>query len=104
MQGDRIAALQRLLEKNPADTRARFGLALEHEKRGEWADAARHFRMYLDAADDEGNAWGRLGHALQQLGQDADARAAYERGIAASQRHGHPTMGGEFEEILEEME
>jgi hypothetical protein len=28
---------------------------------------------------------------------------AYERGIEAAERHGHPTMAGEFQEVLEDM-
>jgi predicted Zn-dependent protease len=102
MPNDRIAALQRMLEKNPADTRVRFGLAAEYEKLGEWQAAADQLQAYLSAADDEGNAWGRLGHALRQLGRDAEARAAYERGIAEAGRHGHPTMAADFEEVLAE--
>jgi Flp pilus assembly protein TadD len=100
MPADRIATLQRLLEKNPADARARFGLALEHEKRGEWEEAAGQLRTYLAAADDEGNAWGRLGHVLRELGRDEEARTAYRTGIDAARRHGHPTMAMEFEEVL----
>jgi E3 SUMO-protein ligase RanBP2 len=50
-----------------------------------------------------GNAFGRLGHALRQLGRHDEAREAYRQGIAAAERHGHPTMAMEFEEVLEEM-
>jgi thioredoxin-like negative regulator of GroEL len=100
MQNDRIAALHRMLEKQPDDVRVRFGLAAEYEKAGEWGLAAEQLRAYLDATDDEGNAWGRLGHVLRELGRDDEARAAYERGVEAARRHGHPTMAMEFEEIL----
>jgi Flp pilus assembly protein TadD len=102
MQNDRITALQRMLERSPDDPRAHFGLALEHEKQGDWAEAAARLQRYLEIADDEGNAWGRLGHALRQLGRDDEARAAYRRGIAAAQAHGHPSMAAEFEEVLED--
>jgi Flp pilus assembly protein TadD len=100
MQTDRISALNSMLEKNPADTRARFGLALEYEKLGRWEDAATQLRAYLDATDDEGNAWGRLGNALRQLGHDDEARAAYRKGVEVANQHGHPTMAMEFEEAL----
>lgn len=100
MQNDRIAALQRMLEKNPDDMRVRFGLAAEYEKAGDWQAAAAELQLYLAATDDEGNAWGRLGHALRELGRTEEARAAYERGIEAANRHGHPTMAMEFEEVL----
>ncbi|HSJ06422.1 MAG TPA: tetratricopeptide repeat protein [Longimicrobiales bacterium] len=100
MTSDRIAALRRMLEKNPADNRVRFGLAAEYEKMGDWQAAADELARYLEATDDEGNAWGRLGHALRELGREDDARDAYRRGIEAASRHGHPTMAAEFEEIL----
>jgi Flp pilus assembly protein TadD len=100
MPNDRIAALQRMLEKDPSDTRVRFGLAAEFEKREEWERAAEQLQLYLDATEDEGNAWGRLGHALRQLGRSDEARAAYQRGIEVATRHNHPTMALEFEETL----
>jgi predicted Zn-dependent protease len=101
MTNDRIAALRRMLEKNPADSRIRFGLAAEYEKMGDWQATADELARYLDATDDEGNAWGRLGRALRELGREDEAREAYRRGIEAAGRHGHPTMAAEFEEILE---
>jgi predicted Zn-dependent protease len=98
---DRIANLQRLLERNPADPRLRLGLALEYEKLEQWTDVVRELQHYLAATDDQGNAWGRLGNALRRLGHGDDARAAYQRGIDAARRHGHPSMAGDFEELLE---
>jgi Flp pilus assembly protein TadD len=100
MTGDRIAALTRLLERTPDDPRLLFGLALEHEKRQQWQQVAAHLGRYLELAEDEGNAWGRLGHALRQLGRDGEARAAYRRGVEVANGHGHPTMAMEFEEVL----
>jgi Flp pilus assembly protein TadD len=104
MQNDRTAALLRMLEKNPNDMRARFGLALELEKEGRWEEAVAQFRAYLAAAEDEGNAWGRLGHALRELGRSDEARQAYRTGVEVANRHGHPTMAMEFEEILQDMD
>jgi Flp pilus assembly protein TadD len=98
----RITALRKMAEARPEDPRPRFGLALEFEKAGRWDDAARELREYLALADDEGNAWGRLGKALRSLGRDDEAKDAYRRGIDAAGRHGHPTMAGEFEELLDD--
>ena len=100
MSNDRINNLQRLLERAPADGRLRLGLAMEYEKLGRWEDVVRELKHYLAGTDDQGNAWGRLGYALRQLGQDEDARAAYQRGIDAAARHGHPGMAADFEETL----
>jgi Flp pilus assembly protein TadD len=99
---DRLEALKRMVAARPDDTRARFGLALEYERAGAWSEAAAELRRYLETADDEGNAWGRLGRALRELGEVQEAREAYRRGIEAAGRHHHPTMAAEFEEILDE--
>jgi len=99
----RLETLQRMAESRPDDPRAHFGLALEFEKLGRWDDVVATLRRYLELTTDEGNAFGRLGHALHQLGRDDDARAAYQQGIEAAYRHGHPTMAMEFEETLEEL-
>jgi len=97
---DRISALQGMLERRPDDARLRFGLALEYLSAGRLEDAVEQLRAYLSQTDDEGNAWGRLGAALRRLGRDAEGREAYEKGVEAANRHGHPSMAEEFEEIL----
>ena len=84
------------------DPSARFGLALEYERLERWDDVVRELEAYLALADDEGNAYGRLGNALRHLGREAEALAAYRRGVEAAYRHGHPTMAMEFEEVLED--
>ena len=101
---NRIDALRKMIERNPNDPRLRFGLALELEKLGEWEQVVSELQAYLALTDDEGNAWGRLGNALRQLGRDEEAKDAYRKGIEAAYRHGHPSMAAEFEEILEEWE
>lgn len=98
---DRIEALEKMAERNPSDPRAYFGLAAEHERAGRWTDVVASLSRYLELTDDEGNAWGRLGRALRELGRDDEARAAYRRGIEAAHAHGHPSMAAEFEETLE---
>ena len=100
MAGDRIEALRGMLAKKPDDTRLLFGLALELEKQQHWTEVVDVLSQYLAQTDDEGNAWGRLGNALRLCGRDAEARAAYDRGIAAARAHGHPSMAADFEEIL----
>ncbi|HUF05909.1 MAG TPA: tetratricopeptide repeat protein [Candidatus Binatia bacterium] len=104
MAAPSIDSLRRMLDGRPDDTRIRFALALEYEKAGRWEDAAAELQRYLEDADDEGNAWGRLGNALRRLGRNDAAKAAYRTGVEAARRHGHPSMAAEFEETLEEWE
>jgi Flp pilus assembly protein TadD len=98
---DRIEALRKMAEARPNDPRPWFGMALEYEKAERWEDVVQTLRDYLQRADDEGNAWGRLGAALRHLGHDDEAQEAYRKGIQAAERHGHPTMAGEFEDVLD---
>lgn len=104
MVTSRIEGLKKMAADNPGDPRPHFGLAMEYEKAARWDAVVRSLQAYLKlAGDDQGNAYGRLGHALRELGRDEEAREMYEKGIQAAYRHGHPTMAMEFEDILQEM-
>lgn len=104
MGESRIDALRRMLDRRPGDPRVHFGLAAEYEREGRWEDVVRELREYLSLTRDEGNAWGRLAHALRELGRDGDAREALRAGIESALEYGHPTMAQEFEEALEALD
>jgi hypothetical protein len=42
-----------------------------------------------------------LARAYEKVGKRVEARAAFERGIAAAQSHGHPSMAEEYKMTLE---
>ncbi len=100
MVDERLQALERMLRSRPDDPRLRFGLALEYLGRGRTEDGVRELRAYLASTEDEGNAWGRLGAALRELGRDQEAQDAYRRGVEAARLHGHPTLAEELEAEL----
>ena len=100
---DRVAALRGMLDRNPDDPRAHFGLASELEKQACWTEVVVHLRRYLELTEDQGNAWGRLARALAATGDVSAAAAAFAKGIEAARRHGHPSMAADFEEALEEL-
>jgi predicted Zn-dependent protease len=99
----RIEVFKRMLQAEPGNTSVRFGLANELFKGERFEDAASELRAYLAQADDQGAAYGLLARALERLGRTDEARAAYEQGIAAAQRHGHPGMAQEFELAMSEL-
>lgn len=95
--------MQRMATRDPTDPRPHFGLAAEYGRQRDWEGVVRELQAYLDLAeDDQGNAWGRLGEALRELGRDTEARSAYTRGVEEARRHGHPSMAEEFENVLAE--
>lgn len=103
MADSRIDALRQMLRRSPDDPRLHFALANEYEKLQDWDAVIGELTAYLEAAEDQGNAWGRLGRALHETGRDDEARQAYERGIDAARRHGHPSMADEFQEEIAEL-
>jgi Flp pilus assembly protein TadD len=100
---DRLEYFARLAESAPDEARARFGYAHELFKAERWEDAAREFRAYLDLAEDEGNAWGRLGECLANLGRTDEAADAYLEGIDQAAKFGHAGMADDFRQAVESL-
>jgi predicted Zn-dependent protease len=98
---DRLDYFAGLVAEDPTVARARFAYANELLRAGHDEAAVRELRAYLDLAEDEGNAWGRLAEALARLGRRDEAADAYLTGIEQSLKHGHTGMAGEFEAALE---
>jgi predicted Zn-dependent protease len=96
----RIDIFEQMLASDPENTAVLFGLAKEYEKAGRDDKVIETLNRYLDASDDEGNAFGMLAGAYERTGQRDKAREAYERGIETAQRHGHPGMAEEYRMIL----
>jgi predicted Zn-dependent protease len=99
----RIEVFRKMLVAEPNNTTVRFGLANELLKLERWDEAAQELQTYLNQTDDQGNAYGKLAQALDRLGRTEEARTAYQQGIAAANRHGHPGMAQEFEMALEDL-
>ncbi len=100
MPPDRLAVLEMMVSKSPADPFPYYCLAQEYRSRGRLDDAVAAFEnlrarfagyvpQYLMAAQ-----------VLKELKRDADARACLEAGIAAARaaRDGHSL--GELEDML----
>jgi predicted Zn-dependent protease len=96
----RIELFKQMLVSDPANTAVMFGLAKEYEKAGQHQELIETLNKYLAVTDDEGNAFGMLATAYEQLGQREHAKEAYLRGIETAQRHGHPGMAEEYKMTL----
>ncbi len=96
----RIELFKQMLVSDPSNTTVMFGLAKEYEKSGQDEELIEILIRYLEASDDEGNAFGMLASAYERLGQRDKAKEAYQRGIDTAQRHGHPGMAEEYRMTL----
>ena len=98
---DRIEIFKQMLEAEPENTMVMFGLAKEYEKLGQNNEVITLLEDYLVQAEDEGNAYGMLAKAYEQTGDREKARAVYEKGIAVSNAHGHPSMANDYQMTLD---
>lgn len=99
----RIEIFKQMLVSDPINTSILFGLAKEYEKAGQTADVIATLERYLAVSDDEGNGFGMLARAYEQTGDTDNARDAYQRGVEAAQKHGHPSMAEEFRMAINEI-
>ncbi|HZN54906.1 MAG TPA: tetratricopeptide repeat protein [Candidatus Polarisedimenticolaceae bacterium] len=101
----RLDKLRELVERSPRDPRARYFLANELFRAGEWSGAAEQLEAYLALeAGDVGAALKSLGLCLERLGRVEAARGAYERGIEAALRHHHDGLAAEIRFLLEALD
>jgi predicted Zn-dependent protease len=101
MSASRIDIFKQMLVNDPINSSILFGLAKEFEKSGQTSEMIETLERYIAISEDEGNAFGMLARAYETTGQKDKAREAYQRGIDAAMKHGHPSMAEEYRAALE---
>jgi predicted Zn-dependent protease len=100
---DRIEYFERMLADNPDNPTGLLALANEYNKVGRHEDEAAVLQRYVQNHEDEGNAYMRLGEALQKIGREGEAREAYEAGIKQAEKFGHSGMAEDLRLALIEL-
>ncbi|MFQ5988444.1 MAG: CDC27 family protein [Candidatus Methylomirabilales bacterium] len=100
----RLEALQAMLQKEPTDALLHYMLANEYFNAGQYLECVTTMQKYLTLTEDEGAAYRMLAQALVKLGKVSEAREAYQAGIRAAQKFGHPSMVEEYEETVKTLE
>ncbi|MCC7174684.1 MAG: tetratricopeptide repeat protein [Bryobacterales bacterium] len=103
MPGSRLEALKRILAQNPADTFARYGLAMEHLKAQDYEQAVAEFEELVRRQPDHAYACFHAGQALEKLGRPEDARRMYRQGIEAADRKGDAHARSELQSELDRL-
>ena len=88
MAQNRLDTLKSMVEQNPADTFARYGLAMEYKNAGDWEGAMREFQALIAANPDYHAAYFHGGQTLERMGREDDAREMYTEGVDAAARAG----------------
>jgi predicted Zn-dependent protease len=100
---DKLAALNEILQLNPANAFARYGLAMEHVARGNPETALAEFATLLAHSPDYVPAYQMSAQTLIKLGRAEAALARLHEGIAAANRTRNQHALAEMEAMREEL-
>ena len=103
MPGTRLEILKSMVEQNPADSFARYGLAMEYRNAGDLEAAMVEFHALIAAHPDYSAAYFHGGQTLERLGLSEEARELYLRGIEATTRKGDFHTRDEIQAALDLM-
>jgi len=101
MATTRLEILKSMVERNPADSFSRYGLAMEYRKAGDLEAAVAEFRALIAADPGYGYAYYHGGQTLEGLGRPAEARELYLQGIEAAARKGDRHAQSELQAALD---
>ena len=100
---DKIAALTSILDQNPADAFARYGLAMALATDGRNDDALAEYTTTLAHSPDYVPAYQMSAQLLLRLGQTDAARARLQDGLAACERTGNAHASSEMQAMLDDL-
>ena len=95
-----IENLEAMLKAGQDNALLRFTLGSALFKQGDAAQAITHLRAAVSHDPDYSAAWKIYGKALHAAGNPEDAKAAFESGICAAQRHGDVQAAKEMKVFL----
>jgi tetratricopeptide (TPR) repeat protein len=98
---ERLEILKTLVEQNPRDVFAHYGLAMEFTKAGNFDDAVREYRALIGLNPDYVAAYYHGGQALEKLAKFDEARLMYRSGIEATNRTNDAHARSELEAALD---
>jgi predicted Zn-dependent protease len=100
---DRIAALTDILAANPADSFARYGLAMEYSNAGDVERALTEFKTLLENTPDYTPAYFMAAQTLAKAARTDEAKRMLVDGIGSARRTGNQHAQSEMTAMLEEL-
>ena len=96
----RVERLQKLIEKNPQDSFAWYGLAMEYKKHERHQEAAHAFQQLLGKNPGHTAAYFHYGMTLKQLGEEEKAKEVLTKGVQVAGEKGEQRARDEMQEEL----
>ena len=78
---DRLARLKAMVEENPQDRFARYGLAMELASQGRLEESLGEFRALISLDPDYVASYLQAGQTMEKLNRVEEAREVYRRGL-----------------------
>ena len=100
---DRIATLNEILTENPKDAFARYGLAMEYSKQGDFDRALAEFSILLESHPDYTAGYFMAAQTLVRAERVEEAKKMLQDGIASARRTGNLHAQSEMEAMLAEL-
>src|SRR5262249_26557117 len=95
--------IKKILEKQPNDPFPRYGLAMEYKNNGQAEEAHAAFSDLEARHPDYVASYLMHGNLLASMHKLPEARAVYEKGIAAARKKGDMHALGELESALQNL-
>ena len=101
---DKAAMLQQILDTNPTDAFARYGLAMELASRDELDGSLREFATLLHDNPEYTPGYFMAAQTLVRAGRTPEAKQHLELGIASARRTGNSHAQNEMQAMLDALE
>jgi len=100
---DKLAALNEILQLDPANAFARYGLAMEHNTQGSTNLALTEFTTLIQHNPDYVPAYQMSAQTLAKLGRTDEAITRLKDGLAAAQRTNNAHAASEMQALLDDL-
>ena len=100
---DKIGMLTGILQQNPADAFARYGLAMAYAAEGKMEEALHEFEKTTVHNPDYVPAYQMSAQTLMKVGRIDEARERLRAGLAACERTGNAHAASEMGAMVEEL-
>ena len=100
---DKLAALNEILQLDPTNAFARYGLAMEHLSQGNTDAALAEFSTLIEHHPEYVPAYQMSAQTLAKLGRASEAIARLDAGIAAAKRTGNSHAASEMQALRDDL-
>ncbi|MGA2808043.1 MAG: hypothetical protein ABSE87_07890 [Terracidiphilus sp.] len=101
---DKIAGLREILELDPRNSFARYGVAMELAGRGETAEALKEFDTLLTNDPEYTAGYFMAAQTLATAGRTGEAIGRLKSGILSAERSGNRHAVSEMQAMLDELD